>query len=77
MTQESRIEFTRYDYNPGWNSLKISTRHEEWEISTASNETQEIEISCSNNDNVYSVLFLNQTELKQVIEFLQSKLVEK
>jgi len=61
---------TKYKDNPEWDRIDIKLRFEEWSIDSTSGG--DIEIMCSDIHGNHS-LFLNQDELKQLIEFLQSK----
>ena len=65
-----RITETNYD-NAEWNSMSISGRWSTWNISGCSDG--DVEIECESRDGAEH-LILNQSELRQVIEFLQSKL---
>jgi len=69
MAQE-RIKINKYESNPEWDNLEINDKGEEWTISSHSDG--DVEIECFDTDG-HRYLFLNQDELKQVIEFLQSK----
>ena len=71
MTQE-RIKITKYEDNPEWNLLEINDKWTQWTISSYSDGNVEIE-SWDKREGINKHLFLNQEELKQVIEFLQSK----
>jgi hypothetical protein len=66
----SKLEITRYEGKPEWDRIDIKQRFSEWCIEGHSDG--DIEIHCS-TDNDSNSLFLNQEELKQFIEFLQSK----
>lgn len=75
MTQE-RITVTKYENKPEWDRLEIKGKWEEWTISGCSGNSIEIEGREVQNNN-FIHLYLNQDELKQVIEFLQSKVIDK
>jgi hypothetical protein len=66
----SKLEITRYETNPEWDRINIKQKWSEWIIEGCLDG--DVEIHCSTDDSSNS-LFLNQDELKQVIEFLQSK----
>jgi hypothetical protein len=66
---ESRIKITTYE-NKDWDYLDIPGRWSNWVISGHSDGDVSIDV---NTDSDSNCLYLNQTELKQVIEFLQSK----
>ena len=72
MTQE-KIKFIKFENTPEWNSLEINQKWSQWNINSCGDGDVEIEC-CADNNNVH--LFLNQDELKQVIEFLQSKVIK-
>ena len=73
MTDE-RIQIIKYKNNPEWNVLEINTKNTQWSIS--SHLDGDVDIECYNFNTYGSVLILNQDELKQVIEFLQSKVIK-
>ena len=66
----SKLEITKYETNPEWDRINIKQTSSEWCIDWC--KDGDVEIHCSTDDGSNS-LFLNQDELKQVIEFLQSK----
>ncbi len=68
--QEERFKITKYENNPEWDRIDIKQKWSEWSIESHLGE--EVIVTCSPNDGE-NHLFLNQEELKQVIEFLQSK----
>jgi hypothetical protein len=55
-----------------WETLQIRSTWDTWEITKC--QDGDIEISCDNDEGT-TMLLLNQTELKQLIAFLQSKVV--
>lgn len=66
------IKINKYESNPEWNSMEISQNWNNWHISSHNNG--DVEIECYTDQNGSEILFLNQEQLKQVIEFLQTKL---
>lgn len=68
--QEERFKITKYENNPEWDRIDIKQKWSEWSIESHLDE--EVIVTCSTNDGE-NHLFLNQEELKQLIEFLQSK----
>jgi hypothetical protein len=66
---ESRIKITTHE-NKDRDQLDIPGRWVDWSILGHSDGDVSIEVDENGSSNH---LFLNQTELKQVIEFLQSK----
>jgi hypothetical protein len=65
----SKLEITKYKGKPERDKIEIKRYWADWTIEGC---LDDVEIHCS-NDNGSNSLFLNQDELKQVIEFLQSK----
>ena len=72
MVQE-RLEVVKYENKPEWNRLEIKGKWIKWTISSYSDGDVEIEAA---GDDTTRYLILNQDELKQVIEFLQSKIIK-
>ena len=70
MSNEIRFTVTKYQDHPEWDRIDIKQKHSEWSIDSC--HDGDVEIHCCSDDNAYS-LFVNQDELKQLIEFLQSK----
>ena len=70
MTNE-RFKVTKYEDNPDWDRIDIKQKWSEWTIEGHSDG--DVEFSCYADDNSSESLFINQDELKQLIEFLQSK----
>lgn len=68
------LEVITYENNPEWNRLEVNNKYDQWTISSCSNG--DIEIECFNSTDGGKYLFLNQEELKQVIEFLQSRIIK-
>jgi hypothetical protein len=66
----SKLEITRYEGKPEWDRIDIKQKWSEWCIQ--SYPSGDVEIECLTNDGSNN-LILNQEELKQFIEFLQSK----
>ena len=66
----SKLEITKYETNPEWDRIDIKQTSSEWCIESYLDG--DVSIECSTDDGS-NTLFLNQDELKQVIEFLQSK----
>jgi hypothetical protein len=56
-----------------WETLQIRSTWDTWEIAKCHNN--DVEISCDNDEGT-TLLHLNQAELKQLITFLQSKVVQ-
>ena len=71
--QEERFKITKYEDRPEWDRIDIKQKYSEWTIDSCLDG--DVEIHCSSDDNSYS-LFVNQDELKQLIEFLQSKVIK-
>lgn len=71
--QEERFTVTKYEDRPEWDRIDIKQKYSEWTIDGC--HDGDVEIHCSSDDNSYS-LFVNQDELKQLIEFLQSKVIK-
>ena len=72
MTEE-RFKVTKYEDHPDWDRIDIKQRWSEWTIDGCLDG--DVEIHCSSDNNSCS-LFVNQDELKQLIEFLQSKVIK-
>jgi hypothetical protein len=66
----SKLEITRYEGKPEWDRIDVNQKWSTWTIEGFLDG--DVEIECSTHDGSNS-LFLNQEELKQFIEFLQSK----
>jgi hypothetical protein len=69
--QEERFVITKYGNNPGWDRIDIKQKWSEWGVE--GHLDGDVEFSCYTNDSGTHSLFVNQDELKQLIEFLQSK----
>ncbi len=69
---ESKITHTTFDNNPQWNTIEIKQKWSTWTVSGHSDG--DIDIECHTDDNGSEHLFLNQTELKEMIAFLQTKI---
>lgn len=70
-----RIQITRYKSVPEWDHMTVNDKWTELNIS--SYPAGDIEfITTQREDNACTSIFFNQTELKQLIEFLQSKVIE-
>lgn len=69
-----RIKIIKYESTPAWDTLEIKSKWSEWAISSDSNN--DVEIMCDDLGVSSNCLILNQDELKQVIEFLQSKVIK-
>jgi len=67
-----KIKIIRYDFNPQWDTMGFKQKHSDWSI--CSHGDGDVEIECTNEDGS-SHLFLNQDELKQLIQFLQEKVI--
>jgi len=68
---KQRFKFTKYEGKPEWDRIDIQQELSQWSIKGYSDGNVGIECAFLGME----TLFLNQDELKQVIEFLQSKLV--
>lgn len=66
----SKINIYTYENNPEWNHLEVAGRYADWSVNSYMDG--DVEIECSTNDGSNS-LILNQEELKQFIQFLQTK----
>jgi hypothetical protein len=66
----SKLEITRYEVKPEWDRIEVKNKWANWTIENFSDGN--VEIECWTDD-VSNSLLLNQEELKQLIEFLQSK----
>jgi hypothetical protein len=66
----SKLEITRYENNPEWDRIDVKTKWADWTIESYPQDY--VSIVC-NIGRGPEHLFLDQEELKQVIEFLQSK----
>ena len=71
MVQE-RLQVIKYEDKPKWDRLEVNDKYDQWTID--SHNDGDVEIECFNTSEGSRYLILNQDELKQVIEFLQSKL---
>ena len=69
----SSIIHTKFENNPQWDSIRIEGRWSTWDVSSCSNGDVEIEFE-STAVSWSEHLFLNQDELKEFIQFLQTKL---
>jgi hypothetical protein len=67
--QEERFKVTKYEDRPEWDRIDIQQELSQWSIRGYSDGDVGIECGFLGTE----TLFLNQDELKQVIEFLQSK----
>ena len=67
----SNISHVKYDTHPEWDSIEIKNKFNTWSICGSSND--DVEIECWTPQYIEH-FFLNQLELKEFIEFLQSKL---
>lgn len=70
-TGEERFKVTKYEDHPEWDRIDIKQKWSEWTIDGCMDG--DVEISCSTDAGGSHSLFVNQDELKQLIEFLQSK----
>lgn len=71
MTEE-RFKITKFEDHPEWDHITIKDRWDEWTIDSNNGD---VEISNFSEENGTKSLFLNQDELKQLIQFLQSKII--
>jgi hypothetical protein len=69
--QEERFKVTKYEDRPEWDRIDIKQKWSEWTIDSC--HDGDVEIACHTDDSAAHSLFVNQDELKQLIEFLQSK----
>jgi hypothetical protein len=67
-----QIKITRYDFNPQWDTMEIKQKHSDWSI--CSHGDGDVEIECTTSDGS-NHLFLSQDELKQLIQFLNEKVI--
>jgi hypothetical protein len=67
---KERFEVTKYEDHPEWDRINIKYKWSEWCIESC--KDGDISIECLTDDGS-STLFLNQDEVKQLIEFLQEK----
>jgi hypothetical protein len=67
--QEKRFKVTKYEDRPEWDRIDIQQELSQWSIRGYSDGDVGIECGFLGTE----TLFLNQDELKQLIEFLQSK----
>ena len=78
--KNKKIEIERYDTRPDWDVLSITDGDEQtyetptWEFRVG--EREHVVISRFSEEEGSRSLMLNQDELKQVIEFLQSKVIK-
>ena len=70
MVQE-RFKVTKYKDKPEWDRLEVNNNYDQWTF--MSHSDGDVEIECYDSSLGSKYLFLDQDELKQVIEFLQSK----
>lgn len=66
----SKLEITRYENNPQWDRIEVKNKWADWTIESSSDS--DVSIEC-NTGRGGECLILDQEALKQVIEFLQSK----
>jgi hypothetical protein len=64
------IKINKFESTPEWNSMEIKGKWNSMEISSDSDGIIELEFSTSEDR---GSVFLDQDELKQLIEFLQTK----
>jgi hypothetical protein len=67
-----QIKITRYDFNPQWDTMLIERKWSKWEVMSYSDG--DVEIECITDDGS-STLILNQDDLKQLIQFLNEKVI--
>ena len=72
--QEERFKVTKYEDHPDWDRIDIKQKWSDWTIDGCLDG--DVEISCHTNDSGDHSLFVKQDELKQLIEFLQSKVIK-
>jgi hypothetical protein len=75
MSNLIKFAVIKYQDHPEWDRIDIEQKWSEWIIEGCLDG--DVEFSCHSNDSGINSLFLNQDELKQVIEFLQSKILTK
>ena len=68
----SNISHSKYDNHPEWDFIEIKQKWSTWGVCGSIDDN--VEIECTTSQNGSEHLFLNQLELKEFIEFLQSKL---
>jgi hypothetical protein len=68
----TQIKITRFDSNPQWDNMELKQTYSEWSIS--SHPDGVVEIECATNRSSEQ-LILNQDDLKQLIQFLQEKVI--
>lgn len=66
----SKLEITRYEDRPEWDRIDVKTKWADWTIESYSDGDVSIECNIGRGS---ECLVLNQDELKQLIEFLQTK----
>ena len=66
----SKLQITRYEDRPEWDRIEVKNKWADWTIESYSDGDVSIECNIGRGG---ECLILNQEELKQVIEFLQSK----
>jgi hypothetical protein len=67
------IKIIKFESNPVWNTMEIKGKWNSLEISSYSDGDVELEFSTSEDT---GHIILNQDELKQMIEFLQTKVTK-
>ena len=72
--KQERLEVIKYENRPEWDCLEVNTEGDEWTINSCSDGG--VRIECFNTSDGSKFLFLNQEELKQTIEFLQSRVIK-
>ena len=70
--QEERFKVTKYEDHPDWDRIDIQQELSQWSIKGYPDGDVGIECAFLGIE----TLFLNQKELIQVIEFLQSKVIK-
>jgi len=68
---DERFKITKYENHPEWDRIDIKQKWSEWTIDGGLDG--DVDFSCFTDDGCNNSLSLNQDELKQLIEFLQSK----
>jgi hypothetical protein len=69
----SKIQHAKFEFTPQWNSIQIEQKFSTWSVNSHSDGDVEIECYTQEGSNQ---LFLNQMELQEFIEFLQSKIIK-
>jgi hypothetical protein len=66
--KKDKIEITNFE-NKDWNTFTINSKYTTFVFESSNDD---LSVECNHN-NGNELIFINQLELKQLIEFLQSK----